>query len=157
MSLSEMAESQVLPLQSFCFELPQNTTQEWTVSSFLCDPVTLGHSIHVIHHNLWLCLPLQLELLKGKDCCLFIFLYLAFVQNKAQSWHSISISGISLMMLPVLESPTRNLKTAHVANSTMASLWEEVIKTVSGSRVTILNWNESCLKPQNWTRFSLSH
>ena len=84
-------------------------------------------------------------------------MYLAFVQNKAESWHSISISGISLMMLTVLESPTRNLKTAHVADSAMASLWEEVTKTVSGSRVTILNWNESCLKPQNWTQFSLSH
>lgn len=66
-------------------------------------------------------------------------MYLAFVQNKAQGRHSISICGISLMMLTVLESPTRNLKTAHVADSTMASLWEEVIKTVSGSRVTILN------------------
>lgn len=96
----------------------------------------LGHSVHWTHHCVWLYLLLQLECIKGKSCCLLIFTYLGLYAEQGPEVHSISVCGISLMILTVLENPMRHLKTTFVAGSAMASLWQEVIKTVSGSRVT---------------------
>lgn len=155
------AEGLGLHLQPSCFELPQNTAQEWTVSSsVILWHLAIGFMWYITLYDYVFFFSWSSS--RARTVAYSSLCTWAFMQSKAQSWHSISICAISLMMLTVLESPTRNLKTVRVADSTLSFLWEEVIKTVSGSRVThpwwlILNCSESCLKPENWTRFSLSH